>query len=271
MKKIKSYLSILTCSLILYTSLAQECKMPTNLNDLLVQAVKNEKFNKENLSEINEILFELEALEQSKHLKYCSTYSENINHFFYSENEEKRNLSYHLIGASNDNYYNEELLNRIKSNENSALKTWSAYALLSNKYSKASDDIFLLLSSTIEDLPIGILADGYVRFDPNAVKQTSWKYIDSENRDQQILAVQCLSYYEKDEKLQAKLLNFLETWDNESKGWIISSMSQQKMSNLKPILEKYVHIENLKNVIIYTLKNSPTKSDQKFAKQLENK
>ena len=74
-----------------------------------------------------------------------------------------------------------------------------------------------------------------------------------------------------DEKLQAKLIEFLNSWDNNSKGWVISSISMQKMENLKPILEKYSEVENLKNVIIGALENSPTKTDKKFAKQLEKK
>ncbi len=45
----------------------------------------------------------------------------------------------------------------------------------------------------------------------------------------------------------------------------------QKMENLKPILEKYTDTGNLKDVIIRALENSPTKTDNKFAKQLEKK
>jgi hypothetical protein len=111
----------------------------------------------------------------------------------------------------------------------------------------------------------------YIEYDRNAVKKTCWKFIESENRNKQILAIQCLSNFEKDERLQTKLIEFLNSWDNNSKGWIISSISMQKMENLKPILEKYSEVESLKDVIIRALENSPTKTDKKFAKQLEKK
>ena len=142
---------------------------------------------------------------------------------------------------------------------------------MANNCGKASDDLFVLFSSFPKGLPVDILINMYIKYDTNAVKKTCWKFIDSENRNQQIMAIQCLANFEKDEKLQAKLIEFLNSWDNNSKGWVISSISMQKMENLKPILEKYSEVENLKNVIIGALENSPTKTDKKFAKQLEKK
>ena len=82
-------------------------------------------------------------------------------------------------------------------------------------------------------MPVDILINMYIKYDTNAVKKTCWKFIDSDNKNQQILAIQCLANFEKDEKLQAKLIEFLNSWDNNSKGWVISSISMQKMENLK--------------------------------------
>lgn len=267
----KTYLSILVCILTFNIANGQNCQIPKNLDNKIIEASKNENFSEEDFYAINNLLFELEVKDSLKNLKQCNSYSENIGKLFNSNSEEKRVLAYRLIGVSQDITFDDELINRINSNESSLLKTWSTTALMANKNTKASDDLFLLFSSFPEGLPVDILINMYIGYDTISVKRTCWKYIDSEDRNQQIMAIQCLSSFEKDEKLQSKLLNFLETWDNDSKGWVISSISMQKMENLKPILEKYLNIENLNSVVIRALENSPTKSDNRFAKQLENK
>lgn len=269
--QIKSYLSILVFILTFNIATGQNCQISKKLNEQILEASNNENFSEKDFYEINNLLFELEAKDSLKNLKECSSYSENISKLFNSNSEEKRVLSYRLIGVSQDNTFNDELINRINSNESSLLKTWSTTALMANKCSKASDDLFLLFSSFPKGLPVDILINMYISYDTVSVKQTCWKYINSKDRNQQIMSIQCLASFEKDEKLQAILLKFLETWDNESKGWVVSSISMQKMENLKPILEKYLVLENLENVIIRALENSPTKSDNRFAKQLENK
>lgn len=274
MKKIirkKTYLLILACMLTFNITNAQNCQIPKNLDNKIIEASKNENFSEEDFYAINNLLFELETKDSLRNLKQCNSYSQNISELFNSDNEKKRVLAYRLIGVSQDTKFDEELINRINSNESSFLKTWSSTALMANKNSKASDDLFLLFSSFPKGLPVDILLNIYIGYDKISVKRTCWKYIDSEDRNQQILAIQCLSSFEEDEKLQTKLLNFLEVWDNDSKGWVISSISMQKMENLKPLLEKYLNIENLRNVIIQALEKSPTKTDNKFAKQLEKK
>ncbi len=256
---------------IINISNGQECQIPNLLDKEIFEASNNEKFVEEDFYRINNLLFEYEAKDSLKNLNKCSSYFKNIEKLFNSETTEKRVLAYRLIGVANDSTFNNELIHRINSNESSLLKTWSTTALMANNCGKASDDLFVLFSSFPKGLPVDILINMYIKYDTNAVKKTCWKFIDSENKNQQILAIQCLANFEKDEKLQAKLIEFLNSWDNNSKGWVISSISMQKMENLKPILEKYSEVEDLKDVIIRALENSPTKTDNKFAKQLEKK
>jgi hypothetical protein len=140
---------------------------------------------------------------------------------------------------------------------------------MENGVSKASDDLFKLFSSYPKGLPVDILINMYIKYDTSAVKKTCWNFIDSEVKNEQIMAIQCLSNLGQDKELQSKLKKFLDEWDDESKGWIISSMSLQKMENLKPILSEYASIDHLKGVIIRALENSPTESDNEYAKELK--
>lgn len=264
---------LLSILLILIINIAngQECQIPKLLDKEIIESSTNKKFVQKDFYRINSLLFEYEAKDSLKSLKRCTTYSKNIENFFNSERTEKRVFAYRLIGVAKDSTFNNELINRINSKESSLLKTWSTTALMENNCSKASDDLFKLFSSFPEGLPVDILINMFIKYDTNAVKKTCWKFIDSKIKDQQILAIQCLASYEKDEKLQAKLIDFLNTWDNTSRGWVIASISMQKMENLKPLLEKYSETANLKNVIIRALENSPTENDKKFAQQLERK
>jgi hypothetical protein len=256
--------------LLFNVSHGQECQIPNLLDREIFEAANDDHFLEEDFYRINNLLFEYDAKDSLKNLNTCSSYSKNIEKLFYSETSEKRVLAYRLIGVAKDSSFNNELINRINSNESSLLKTWSTTALMANNCGKASDELFVLFSSFPIGLPVDILISMYIKYDTNSVKKTCWKFIDSENKNQQILAIQCLANFEKDEKLQVKLIEFLNTWDNNYKGWVISAISMQKMENLKPILEKYRKEEDLKDVILRALENSPTKTDNKFAKKLEN-
>lgn len=267
----KKFIIITICNLIFTIVYGQDCQIPILLDKEIIEATTNEKFVEEDFYRVNNLLFEYQVKDSSKTLKNCHSYFSNIEKLFNSQTPEKRALAYRLIGVAKDSNFNNELISRINSDESSLLKTWSTTALMENNYGKASDDLFFLFSSFPKGLPVDILINMYIKYDKTAVKKTCWKFIDSEIRNQQILAIQCLASFEKDEKLQVKLIEFLDTWDNNSKGWVISSISLQKMENLKPMLEKYYEIDNLKNVIIQALENSPTKSDKKFGKQLEKK
>ncbi len=202
-----SILMILTINF----SNTQECQIPKLLDSEIIESSNNEKFVEKDFYRINNLLFEYQVKDSLKSLKKCNSYSKNIENLFNSETTEKRVLAYRLIGIAKDSTFNSELINRINSKESSLLKTWSTTALMENNCTKASDDLFKLFSSFPEGLPVDILINMFIKYNPNAVKKTCWKFIDSEIKNQQILAIQCLASYEKNEKLQAKLIDFLNT------------------------------------------------------------
>lgn len=260
---------ILLLTLSSYKTNGQNCVVPNDLIEEIKKAPDNKEFSEDDFYRINDLLFDYEFKDSLKSLKECQVYEVSIEALFNSENEEKRVLAYRLIGIVKDSSFNEELLIRINSDESSLLKTWSSTALMENGMSEASDDLFKLFSSYPKGLPADILINMYIKYDTNAVKNTCWKFIDSEIKNEQIMAIQCLANFGQDKELQSKLKKFLHEWDDESKGWVISSMSLQKMENLKPILSKYAKIDHLKGVIIRALENSLTQSDNEYAEELK--
>ncbi len=263
-------LSIICTLISCNSSSGQKCSIPEPLKNEINLSITKDDLNEEDFYRINNMLFDYEFKHSLSTLKNCECYSNNITTLFNSSDPEKRVLAYRLIGAAQDATFNDKLIEKIKSDETSLLKTWSSTALMTNKASNASEELFKLFSSYPVGLPVDILTNMYIQYDTVAVEKTCRKYVNSEKRNEQVLAIQCLASLGQDETLQKQLVGFLETWDVESKGWVISSMEIQKMCNLKPMLEKYAKTEDLKEVVIRALENSPTKSDNEFAKQLEN-
>ena len=246
----------------------KSCEVPLKLLNEISKITDQEKVTEEEFHRINNLLYELDAVDSLKGLGYCKDYISNIPVLFNSLNSNKRALGYRLVGLARDTGFNAELINRLHSNENSLLKTWSSIAIMENKAPNSAESLFTLLASPPDGLPVSLLINMYITYDVESVKKTSWKFFDSQNRNEQILSIQILSNFEKDKNLQTKLIDFLSSWEMESKGWVISAMAQQKMVDLKPKLEQYLTNEDLKEVIIMALENSPTKTDNEFAKEL---
>jgi len=269
-KATKLIISLLFFCLHNYTK-AQNCNQFKELNNQIEKILLEEKLTENDFFTISGLLFEYEFTDTLKLLEGCLPTKKKIEQLFYSENDIKRAIAYRLIGVKNDTVFDDELITRLKSFENALLATWNVYALIKHKCSKASDDLFIFFVYPPKGFSANFLLDAYIKYDSLAVKNTSWKFINSKNRKEQIWAIQCLAHLGKDKKLQDLLLKFLENWEIKSKGWVISSMAIQKMGNLRPILKKYLANEDLKPIIIKALECSPTPQDNQFAKKIKKK
>ncbi|KXX67211.1 hypothetical protein [Flammeovirga sp. SJP92] len=267
-------MKLLTVILFLFTFTANKINETNDeLAKKLIEEIRfvkyNEEFDEDDFFRVNNLLIEYEIAGRFDFLKNSHEYKESIHELFNSTNETKRVFAYRLIGIIQDVDFNDELIDRINSDESSLLKTWSTMAVMANKVSSASDDLFRILSSSSSGLPLDILIDKYVAYDTKAVKSSCWKFIDSKDISEQVMAIQILANFEQDVNLQNKLLEFVEQWEDEYKGWVISSMALQKMSQLKPILSEYYEIEFLKGIIIEALEVSSSKEDNIYAEELK--
>ncbi|MBD0401232.1 hypothetical protein [Flammeovirga sp. EKP202] len=267
-------MKLLSITILLFT-IFENRLIETNddLSNKLIKEIRsanlNHEFGQDDFFRIDHLLKDYPISNGLSLVRNSPEYKNSICTFLNSPNENKRVFAYRLIGVAKDHNFDDVLIERLHSDESSLLKTCCATTLMTNEVQEASDDLFQLLSSSSSGLPLDILIDRYVEYDTNAVKKSCWKYMHSTSRSEQIMSIQILANFECDHKLQSKLIDFLEEWEDEYKGWVISSMALQKMSHLKPILSKYYEFEFLKGIIIEALEVSPSKEDNIYAQELK--
>lgn len=274
----KRALLIITISVITSCNkkIQNTCKIPNSLKNKITDVLNNKIDSEEGFYDINNYLFAKEAekkyhkTDSLKNIKSCDLYTKSLESFFQSKDVYKRALSYRLIGFMKDSLYNNKLIKRLSEGEKTILKQWNIIALMNNKVPNTSDLIF---EQFINDtsLPIQILGGIFVKYDDVAVKQTCWKNIDSKNKKAQILSIQFLASYGRDEKLLQKIREFTVKWEEDYQGYLLSALSMQNEGNIKELVVPYENTKNdrLRNQIISTLENSPTSEDQLYAEKLK--
>lgn len=274
----KRALLIITISVITSCNkkIQNTCKIPNSLKNKITDVLNNKIDSEEGFYDINNYLFAKEAekkyhkTDSLKNIKSCDLYTKSLESFFQSKDVYKRALSYRLIGFMKDSLYNNKLIKRLSEGEKTILKQWNIIALMNNKVPNTSDLIF---EQFINDtsLPIQILGGIFVKYDDVAVKQTCWKNIDSKNKKAQILSIQFLASYGRDEKLLQKIREFTVKWEEDYQGYLLSALSIQNEGNIKELVVPYENTKNdrLRNQIISTLENSPTSEDQLYAEKLK--
>lgn len=228
-----------------------------NVSQDILNALSHQQLTKDDFFGLEDQLAAIQVLNNAD-LGGCLTYKKHIESLVHSTNEFDRLCAYRFIGVAKDSAFNALLQERLNSNESVLLKTWTASALMENRYGRASDEIFKFLSSGLPGIPVSIFINQYIEYNQEAVSKTCWTFIDSEKRNEQIMALQCLAHFKPDIRLQAKLKVMLKEWEPQYKGWVISAMMMQKMGDLKPLLSDYIHIKQLKGLIINVLGKSPT-------------
>ncbi|CAM1361391.1 conserved hypothetical protein [Tenacibaculum litopenaei] len=274
----KRALLIITISVITSCNkkIQNTCKIPNSLKNKITDVLNNKIDSEEGFYDINNYLFAKEAekkyhkTDSLKNIKSCDLYAKSLESFFQSENVYKRALSYRLIGFMKDSLYNNKLIKRLSEGEKTILKQWNIIALMDNKVPNTSDLIFEQFVNDTS-LPIQILGGIFVKYDDVAVKQTCWKNIDSKNKKAQILSIQFLASYGRDEKLLQKIREFTVKWEEDYQGYLLSALSMQNEGNIKELVVPYENTKNdrLRNQIISTLENSPTSEDQLYAEKLK--
>lgn len=254
-----------------------ECCLPQTFKNMISEVIESKENTEKSFYEINDYLFEKEAdalwgeTDSFANMKSCEFYKNSVKKLFISNDIHKRVISYRLIGHAKDSNYNEELIARLEKEPETILKQWNIVALINNKAPNTTDLIFKQFIES-EDLPIQILSGMYVQYDTLGVKETCWKNIENEDRNAQIMAVQFLASYGRDEDLTRKLRSFIQTWEEEYKGWVLTALTMQKEGNIKELVLPFANTENvrLKTQIIKTLENSPTEEDRAYAKIIKN-
>lgn len=252
------------------------CDIPNSLKSKITNVLEDKTDSEEGFYDINNYLFTKEAeknygeIDSLKNIKNCDFYNKSLKNLFNSKDTHKRAISYRLIGYIRDSSYNEKLTERLSKDKETILKQWNIIALMNNKVPNTSDKIFEQFIND-DNLPIQILGGIYTKYDMLSVKETCWKNIDSENIKAQIMSIQFLASYGRNNKLTKKIREFTLKWEENYQGYLLSALSMQNEGNIKELVLQHENTKNerLRSQIINTLENSPTTEDRLFADKLK--
>jgi hypothetical protein len=281
----KKLLFILTIS-ISFSATGQDTSLLNNYEKDFLDAA-NSDLNEKELNEIFEkydnLIFPQQGVTQlMNNLKgidteysplisftYKKAYKDNIEKLLYSKNSMHRILAYITIGSAADTSYNAILLDRLKTETSEGCLIWAAMCLFYN-HNKSTDQLldFLIKHENLGDAHFVRL---YLQLDTTNLKITSWKNINSDNKNAQIISLQTLSFIDKSSAVDSLIIAGIKTWDNDYKGYAIASLFQRDNLEKFEILKPYLYNETTRNVSIQVLEKSKFQSDNDKIEKLKKK
>lgn len=192
--------------------------------------------------------------------KERKAYKDNIEKLLNSKNSMQRILAYITIGSAADNTYDNVLLDRLKTETSEGCLTWAAMCLFYN-HSKSTDELLDFLVKH-EDFGDAHFIPLYLQLDPTKLKETSWKNINSNNKNAQIISLQTLSSIDKSSKVDSLIIQSIKSWDKDYKGYAIASLFQRDNIEKFEILKPYLDDEKTRNISIQVLEKSKFQSDK---------
>ncbi len=199
--------------------------------------------------------------------KDTKTYKDNIEKLLSSENSMHRILAYITIGSAADTSFNTILLDRLSTETIEGCLTWAAMCLFYN-HNKSTDQLFEFLVKH-ENLRDPHFIKLYLRLDTTNLKATSWKNINSYNKNAQIICIQTLAYIDKSSKVDSLIIQSIKTWENEFKGFAIASLFNRDNLEKFEILKPYLDNKITRDISILVLEKSMFKSDKDKIQQLK--
>jgi hypothetical protein len=199
--------------------------------------------------------------------KERKAYKDNIEKLLNSKNSMQRILAYITIGSAADNTYDNVLLDRLKTETSEGCLTWAAMCLFYN-HSKSTDELLDFLVKH-EDFGDAHFISLYLQLDQTKLKETSWKNINSDNKNAQIISLQTLSSLDKSSKVDSLIIQSIRNWDNDYKGYAIASLFQRDNVEKYEILKPYLDEEKTRNISIQVLEKSKFQSDKDKIEKLK--
>ena len=196
-------------------------------------------------------------------------YKDNIEKLLNSKNSMHRILAYITIGSAADTVYDKILLDRIKTETSKGCLTWAAMCLFYN-HNKSTDQLFDFLIKH-ENFGDAHFVKLYLQLDTTNLKITSWKNINSDNKNAQIISIQTLSSIDKSPAVDSLIIQSMKNWDNNYKGYAIAALFQRDNLEKFEILKPYLHNKTTRNITIVVLEKSKFQSDIDKIEKLKKK
>lgn len=196
-------------------------------------------------------------------------YIDNIDKMLNSDNSYQRLFSYLIIGASNDLTKEDQLLNKLKIENEKGNLIWCGMSLLNLK-TKHTTEIFDFLVEN-EDFGDAHMLPLFIKLDKSNLQETAYKRYNSENLKAKILAIQILSQTGKNPETEKIVLEAVKNWDINIKGYAIYTVKELQIGNLLETFKPFLDNDKTKKIALEALANSPTNSDNEYLKILTTK
>jgi HEAT repeat protein len=197
-----------------------------------------------------------------------SIYTERIEHFFNSENEELRELSFYTISAVGDNTYEKRMVDSLLSEtENSKFQLCMALMRLETDRTSVIFD-YILQNKFLNELLLSIPL--YQRLDKDSLRNTAYQHFYDDNPEARNLAYLFLKETELNEKTDKLLKQAVVSVDIDDRIKIVEVIKELQVGNLKEVLIPLLDSSKTRRVSLQALANSPTKSDRQVLIDLIN-
>jgi len=223
----------------------------------------------------NELRNALEGKETQRfalrQLKSEPFFKSGIEKLIHSSNVNNRIFAYITVGSTAERSFNDVLLKAIKTEDEKGARIWSGMSLLYLQ-DKHTSELFDFLVKN-EEFGDAHMIPFYMRLDRNAVMQTAYEKISSNDKNAKILAVQSLSVTDLNPKTEQIVKDAVRNWDPELKGYAIYTLKELHIGGLKSVLQPIIDSANgkdrsLHRIALEALANSSSAEDQQYLSSL---
>jgi hypothetical protein len=193
-------------------------------------------------------------------------YRQQIGGMLESALPQVRLLGYLMIASGGDKKRVGVLADKLKTEPNESCSLWLGMGLMLLGYTETSTLFPWVVKRNVE--AGGFLFPMFVSLAPDSLQQTAYQFIDSEDWNERIHAVQLLSYTKKSVRSDAMLRRAIATWPGHLKGYAIVPAQSSQIGELLTLLSPLLDSALTRRTALIALADSPTGNDRQFVIQL---
>ncbi|REA55690.1 hypothetical protein DSL64_27840 [Dyadobacter luteus] len=193
-------------------------------------------------------------------------YRQQIEGMLESDLPQVRLLGYLMIASGGDKKRVGVLADKLKTEPNESCSLWLGMGLMSLGYTETSTLFPWVVKRNVEAR--GFLFPMFVSLAPDSLQQTAYQFIDSEDWNERIHAVQLLSYTKKSVRSDTMLRHAIATWPGYLKGYAIVPAQSSQIGELITLLSPLLDSVLTRRTALIALADSPTENDRQFVIRL---
>ncbi|HEV7380193.1 MAG TPA: hypothetical protein VGN64_10390 [Dyadobacter sp.] len=202
-------------------------------------------------------------------IKEQLVYRQQIEGMLESAMPQVRLLGYLMIASGGDNDKVGLLAGKLKTEPDSNCSLWLGMGLMSLGYKNTSSLFPWVVKRNVE--AGGFLYPMFVSLSADSLQKTAYEYIDSNDWNERIYAIQLFINTKKSIRTDTLLRRAITTWPWQLKGYAIVPAQSLQIGELLPLLTPLLDSSSTKRIALEALAGSPTNSDRQFVSKLMEK